>query len=158
GVGQAAVLPSTAGPGMSVLLAFFTPGTVDRSELYQVLSEHLPAHMIPSVLVGLSAFPRTSNGKVDRMRLLEDHAHRAAPGLPGPIRSETQITIADVWKKVLGHGDIQPDSNFFEVGGTSLTVFVALHRLREAFALDRSQLSDQSIYRFPTVETLASFI
>jgi hypothetical protein len=37
-------------------------------------------------------------------------------------------------------------------------VFAAVHRLREAFGLDRTLLSDQSLYRFPTIEGLASYI
>jgi thioesterase domain-containing protein len=44
------------------------------------------------------------------------------------------------------------------VGGTSLTVFAAVHRLRTAFNLSREQLSDQTIYRFPTLRELAAYI
>ena len=157
-ISRGAVLLSESDPGSSMLLAFIAPGTVDQASVYQVLRDHLPAYMVPSVVVGLDSLPLTPGGKIDRMKLLADYAKRASTGSVGRDRSETQSTVSAVWSAVLKHGDVQPDSSFFEVGGTSLTVFAAVHRLREAFHLDRSQLSDQSIYQFPTVEALAAYI
>jgi thioesterase domain-containing protein len=125
--------------------------------VYQALRNRLPAYMVPSVLVGLSALPLTPSGKIDRRRLLEDYASRAVTA-PSRDLSETEARVIHVWKDVLKHGDIRLGSSFFEVGGTSLTVFAALHRLREAFSLDRTRLSDQSLYQFPTVADLASYI
>ncbi len=157
-VRQSAVILSDSDPGNAMLLGFVAPGSVAQPSVYQVLREHLPAYMVPSVLVSLDSFPLTSSGKVDRQKLLEDYAGRAPAGTPSPPQTETQRRVSDVWAGVLKHGSIQPDSNFFQVGGTSLTVFAAVHRLREAFKLDRRQLSDLSIYQYPTVEALASYI
>jgi acyl carrier protein len=124
-----------------------------------VLRDQLPGYMVPSVVVGLPAFPLTASGKVDRRKLLEQYAARTATAAaPDRGLSETGRRVSEVWQRVLEHGDIRPDSSFFEVGGTSLTVFAAVHRLREAFGLDRSRLSDQAIYQFPTVEGLAAYI
>jgi amino acid adenylation domain-containing protein len=157
-VGQAAVLPSDDGSGSSMLLAFVTPGSVDRSSVYRLLRERLPGYMVPSVLLALDSLPLTPGGKLDRRRLLEEYAGRGAPGAPVRPLSETERSVAGVWAGVLKHGDIGLDRSFFEVGGTSLTVFAAIHRLREAFGLDRRQLTDQAIYQFPTLEQLASHI
>jgi amino acid adenylation domain-containing protein len=157
GISQGAVLTSESGAGSAMLLAFYTPATVDQASVYQALRDRLPAYMVPSVLVGLSALPRTPSGKIDRRRLLEDYASRAVTAQSRDL-SETEARVTRVWKDVLKHGDIRLDSSFFEVGGTSLTVFAALHRLREAFGLDRTRLSDQSLYQFPTVADLASYI
>jgi len=157
-VSQAAVLLHQSDAGSSKLLAFFTPGTVDQSDVYRVLRDRLPAYMVPSVLVGLSELPLTSSGKIDRRQLLEDYANRASTGAPSRDQSETEARVAAVWMDVLKHGDLRRDSSFFEVGGTSLTVFAAIHRLREAFHLDRSQLSDQSVYQYPTLAALAAYI
>ena len=43
-------------------------------------------------------------------------------------------------------------------GGTSLTVFAVVQRLRTTFGLDRGRLPDQALYQFPTVEALAAHI
>jgi hypothetical protein len=122
------------------------------------LREHLPAHMVPSVVVGLNAFPLTPRGKIDRRKLLEDYARRASASSSSRDETPTERRVAEVWKSVLHHEEFQLTSGFFEVGGTSLSVFSAVHRLREVFGLDRSQLHDQVIYQCSTVENLASFI
>jgi amino acid adenylation domain-containing protein len=158
GIARAAVLLTDSGPGASVLVAFVAPEAVDRPSVYEFLKEQLPAYMIPSVLVGLGSFPLTPNGKIDRMKLRQDYGSRAQAGPRGPLDSDTQTTIAAAWTRVLGHVDIRPDGSFFELGGTSLTVFVAVRHLREAFALDRNQLTDQTVYQFPTLAALASYI
>ena len=157
GIGHAAVLASESAAGSAVLLGFFAPATVDHASVYQALKNRLPAYMVPSVLVGLSVLPFTPSGKIDRRRLLEDYESRTGAAQSRDL-SETEARIAQVWKDVLKHGDVRLDSSFFEVGGTSLTVFAALHRLRAAFSLDRTRLSDQSLYQFPTVADLASYI
>src|SRR6185369_14254670 len=42
---------------------------IDVSEVRAYLGEHLPAYMIPSVIVELESLPLTANGKVDRKAL-----------------------------------------------------------------------------------------
>lgn len=42
------------------------------------MQERLPSYMIPSILVGLEALPRTTSGKTDRRRVLEDYVARSA--------------------------------------------------------------------------------
>jgi amino acid adenylation domain-containing protein len=140
------------------LLAFYTPDTVDHAALLRSLRDRLPPYMVPSVLAGLAAFPLTASGKADRRKLLEDFTRRAAVPASGDALSATEARIVEAWRAVLGHGEIRRDSNFFEVGGTSLSVFAAVQRLRDAFGLDRSRLSDQSFYLYPTPRELAAYI
>ena len=42
------------------------------------LRDALPAYMVPSVVVGVDAWPRTSSGKIDRKRLPAADAARAS--------------------------------------------------------------------------------
>lgn len=76
-VGQAVVAPARAdgSPGIS-LVAFVvppddeTPGVpLDERAIRLNLLRALPAHMIPSRFIGVSAFPLSPNGKVDREAL-----------------------------------------------------------------------------------------
>lgn len=157
-ISQAGVVVKGNDAGTSMLLGFYGPSSVDQAGVFQLLRERLPGYMVPSVLVGLDSFPRTSSGKIDRLRLLEEYDHRTPEEHTDRGTSETERKILEVWKGILKHDDVRAGSSFFEVGGTSLSVFAALHRLREAFALDRSRLADQAIYRFPTVEALAKHI
>lgn len=155
---QAAVVLGGGDAATATLLGFVTPETVDIAEVYAFLRDRLPAYMIPSSLTGLNAFPRTSSGKTDRRALLADYASRADADTGGGSETATEARIREVWRQVLGHGHLRSDSSFFEVGGTSLSAFAAMQRLREAFDLDRAQVPDQAIYHFATVGRLAKFI
>ncbi len=158
GVQQAAAVVADADSGHASLRAFVTPGTVDRDAAYATLRQRLPAYMLPSTLTVLDAFPLTDRGKLDRARLLALPAGgRAAAAARRPL-SETEQRVADIWTQTLGHDAHDADSSFFEVGGTSLSVFSLVHRLRSAFALDRTQLPEQAVYRHPTVEAQAAWI
>lgn len=157
-VSQAAVVVSDNEAGHATLLAFVAPATVDRSGVYRTLRERLPDYMVPSLVVSLDAFPLTGSSKVDRAQLLKEHAHRAQHPPAGRAPTDTQRRVAEVWERTLGHASFTLDDSFFEVGGTSLSVFALLHRLREVFSLGRAQLDEQSVYRYPTVEELSVYI
>jgi hypothetical protein len=157
GVAQAAVMLGGPAAENPPLVAFYSP-PIDRTEVLAVLRERLAPYMIPSVLAGLTSFPLTASGKVDRLLLLEDYRHGSGTAVMRHDFSPTESTVAEAWRQVLQHGDLEPDSNFFEVGGTSLTVFTVVNRLRDTLALDRARLSDHSIYDHPTVRELAAYL
>ena len=157
-VRQCAVVVREDEPGTASLMAFVSPATVSRSVLYQLLGERLPAYMIPSTIVAVNDFPLTSSGKIDRQRLSREQPRSAAVSPGGPRGTETEQQVSSVWRAVLTHGAFAADSKFFEVGGSSLTAFSVVFRLRDEFGLDRTQLSDQSLYQYPTVKALAEYI
>jgi hybrid polyketide synthase/nonribosomal peptide synthetase FtdB len=55
-------------------------------QLRRYLAERLPAYMIPTHIVALSALPITTNGKVDRASLQQRAPHCRAVG-PSPERA-----------------------------------------------------------------------
>lgn len=84
------------------------------------------------VLISPAEVPRTDLGKVRRLALpalLDDprcagRVDRLAPGAPvaaaGPA-SEAEARIAAIWRRLLRHeGAIDPDADFFALGGDSL--------------------------------------
>ena len=149
GVRQAAVVPIENG-----LAGFVVPATASTSQLTRALRERLPAQMVPSVIVALDEFPRAGNGKIDRRRLADDW--KARPAAPeSRFATGTERQVAEIWRQVLGPAAIAPSTSFFEAGGTSLTVFAVVHRLRAAFGLAPEQLTDRSVYRYPVLEELA---
>lgn len=157
-VRQGAVVVRNDASGSSMLLAFVVPATIATERIVAALHERLPAYMLPSIVTGLDALPLTASGKVDRQALLVGHANRARITCENRFSTDTARQVAKVWETVLRCGSVQPDSSFFDIGGSSLTVFAVVHRLRSLFALDRQQLSDISIYQFPTVAALAAYI
>jgi len=156
-VQQCVALPTSNDGGDSSLVVFITPSSVSPATVLQHARSALPAYMVPSAAVCVDTLPLTPSGKIDRRKLLADYAAQPAAASE---RFETEIErqVADVWRAVLGHARFGRESSFLEVGGTSLTVFAAAHRLREAFRLERDVLSDGSIYQHPTLAGLASYI
>lgn len=152
---QTAVIATGGDTAEAALIGFFSPRSVDVTDVYRVLRDRLPSYMVPSTLVGLDAFPLTERSKLDRKQLLAEHLLRLRDRFDSYTLSDLEKRVAAVWERTLGHRRFALDSNFFEVGGTSLTASVLMHRLRTEFSLDRERLPEQFAYRFPTVEVMA---
>ncbi|MBX0301779.1 hypothetical protein K2F54_17585, partial [Cryobacterium sp. 1639] len=89
------------------------------AEVRDALADRLPGYMIPASFTRIDAIPLTRNGKLDPAAL-----PRPSPGktVSAPLGRGLETEIAAVWTEVLGRDDIGPDDNFFEIGGTSLTL------------------------------------
>lgn len=184
-VAEAAVVAaeSSAGAGDYRLFGFVTPQPnveVDAESLRRSLSATLPAHMVPSSIAVLTAFPKTPNGKTDRKTLTElARAPRVAslapsenrakapevpiPPVPQPVTeslsgegvADARDSIRSVWCELLSIEHVGDDENFFEVGGDSLLA-VKLHRkLLDIFG-NGLTLTDQ--FRFPTIASLSAHL
>ncbi|MFC5220499.1 thioester reductase domain-containing protein [Streptomyces coerulescens] len=79
-------------------------------------------------------------------------AGHGEPGA-GTVATPTEQAVAAVWREVLGVRDIDPDEDFFEVGGHSLRAVRVLLRLRERLGVD---LPVQVFFAAPTIRTLAA--
>jgi non-ribosomal peptide synthetase component E (peptide arylation enzyme) len=159
-VSHCAVIATDDRDGDAMLVAFVSPAAVPAAEVYRVLREQLPDYMVPSRVIGMDALPLTSSGKIDRRKLAESSktSIAPAPSLSARPRSPTERTLADVWKEVLGHDAFDVDSNFFEVGGSSLKTFAVMSRVARALGLEGQRLPGNAIYQLPTIEGLASYI
>jgi phthiocerol/phenolphthiocerol synthesis type-I polyketide synthase E len=60
--------------------------------------------------------------------------------------------IVEIWRDLLGEGDIGPADNFFELGGHSLLGTMVLSRIRERFGV---VLTLKALFEAPTPQTLA---
>jgi acyl-coenzyme A synthetase/AMP-(fatty) acid ligase len=158
GVRQCVVAPHPHATAAATLVAFVTPADVETSAIFASLRSRLPAYMLPSAIVPVQEFPRTPSGKIDRQRLARDYRPDAADASPVRYESEAERAVAAVWGSLLGVRTVPRDRSFFEIGGTSLTVFAAAHRLREAFGLTSEQLGAATLYAHPTLGALATAI
>jgi amino acid adenylation domain-containing protein len=120
------------------------------------LLERLPDHMIPSTFVVLDGIPLTANGKVE-YRLLQPPLEHTNDGA---TRSETtsplEERLLNLFKEVLGVGEIDLKADFFsDLGGHSLLATRLISRIRRDFQL---QLPITYVFDFPTVARLAEAI
>ncbi len=146
GVADAIVTTVRNEAGAALLTGYIKPvsSVHDRAALIlearASLLRALPPHMWPSQVVVLDEFPLTLNGKVDQERLPVRRLSEASPG--SSATDETATVLSGIFARTLGLRDIGPDTNFFDLGATSL-------KLVEAHAL--------IALIWPTVDVLALF-
>ncbi len=132
-VRQAIILAREDWPGSKYLVAYVVlnrnrsqhtlpqimPSEVPSLRAY--LQGKLPSYMVPSIFVLLESLPLSANGKVNRRAL-------PAPPLERPTLTEAyiaprtplEITLAELYSKVLSIVAIGANDNFFDLGGNSL--------------------------------------
>ena len=130
----------------------------------------LPSYMVPSIVVGIDAWPRTSSGKIDRKRLHVPNASSLSEGADGSgviaPRTRVEALVLEAFSATLGGGGVgfgsgagsstgsmSVESSFFELGGNSLRAVSLARRLSSL--LGRS-VSVGDVMRTPTASSLAS--
>ncbi|AXH34521.1 amino acid adenylation domain-containing protein [Humibacter sp. BT305] len=134
GVSGAAVTVRTTAAGNTVLVGYVVAtdrAGFDRELAVQRLREELPAALVPLLAV-LDDLPTRTSGKVDKAALpwplpsdVADEDPDAAP------LDELTARLADLWTRVLGIAVTDPDANFFDLGGGSLSAAQLVAGIRE---------------------------
>lgn len=124
---------------------------LDGIQAYSNLN--LPSFMRPSVFKTITHIPRNSSGKVDRKILLEtihDIESSSKPQQDELTRQE--LALKEIWETILGIPGISKASNFFDMGGNSLSAIrlVALAR-KQSMAL-----SPRDVFRYPVLCDMAN--
>jgi amino acid adenylation domain-containing protein len=126
GVRQVAVIADEQGVQVR-LAAFFTGDPIAPSRLQEHLRGTLPAHMVPSRISRIDAFPATANGKIDRnalVTLLGRERHAAPVSTPATAAEDA---VAEVWSDVLGaHARADRSASFFELGSSLDSIRIAV--------------------------------
>ena len=118
GIRDAVVVASGDPP---VLVAHLEADSIDEATLRAALAERLPAGSVPRRFQYHDALPRTANGKIDRHA-----ARRLAIAPPGRVLAPTSSgpivdVVVDAWRDVFDREDLTADTDFFAVGGDSLS-------------------------------------
>ncbi len=151
-VREACVLVREDRPGDKRLFAWFVSATPpSAAELREHLRTRLPDYMIPAAFVPLSAFPLTTNGKLDRRALPAPVVETAARTFTAPS-TPNEHTLAAIWAKVLRVERVGIHDNFFELGGDSILSIQVIARAREAGLT----LTPRQLFENPTVAALAA--
>ena len=133
-VKDVAVLPHDDGPGTK-LAAFLiyadTPWPQPAQMKTHLFEQGLPDYMAPASFVGVDALPLTSNGKLDRQRLLGFLALAGEERGEKDALTEWEALVADIWKELLMIDDVDPRDNFYDLGGHSLLAIQAVTALEK---------------------------
>lgn len=142
------------------LLAFYTsaPGkTVLVAPLRAFLQEKLPAYMVPDAFVSLEALPQLPNGKLNRRALLESRGELQQAGAYEAPANPTERMLARIWALVVNVPveRIGRQTNFFDIGGHSLSAMRALARIKDSF---RVELGVSELFESPRLQSIATAI
>jgi amino acid adenylation domain-containing protein len=140
---------------VAYLVADSAPGSF-LNDVRNFLREQLPEYMIPSAYVLLESLPMTPSGKVNREALPEpDNNHHEIEATYVAPRTEVEQTITGVWREVFNVEKLSTHSNFFDLGGHSLSMVRVCSRLREVMNIEISMID---MFKYPTINSLAKFL
>ncbi|PYH42430.1 PKS-NRPS hybrid synthetase psoA [Aspergillus saccharolyticus JOP 1030-1] len=119
-----------------------------------VASLPLPQYMRPALIFPVKSLPRTPSGKIDRRSVqqisLPQIRQTKASDMPPPVE-DTRSRLLQLWEEVLtaqvlDHFPVDSQSDFFQVGGSSLLLMRLQALIKTAFAVDIpfAQLFDAS--------------
>jgi amino acid adenylation domain-containing protein/FkbM family methyltransferase len=108
-------------------LVAFIEGSCSEAQAQMILSEQLPAFMVPRSLVMVERLPRTASGEVDHGRL---------PAIPvavrdTPARTRLERSVADAFSDSFGRNGIGLDDEFLALGGRHSEARAIAARLSE---------------------------
>jgi acyl-CoA synthetase (AMP-forming)/AMP-acid ligase II len=158
-VSASVVVPYDYGDGDVRLVAYLVANAPDvdlawaegiQTKLADELAA-LPSYLRPSAFVPIPALPLTVNGKIDKAALPAPPIRPVQVELPAftPVQSK----IAAIWADILNLTAVGIDEDFFDLGGTSLTLIRMLEQVNTSLNgdIDIAALVDEA-----TVRSLAS--
>lgn len=138
-VSEAVVTTVEMHRGIIQLACFLVLKDTEKSEfsliaLKSSLRTKLPEYMIPQYFSILESLPLTPNGKIDRTKL-QKHKFEPTAYNHFSIAPQTpvEIALAEIWKEVLKLEKVGVESNFFEMGGTSIHLMQIASRIKELY-------------------------
>ena len=153
-VRAAVVLAREDVPGEKRLAAYAATHSLAPSvnELRDYLKKRMPDYMVPSAFFILEQLPLTPHGKIDRTAL-------PAPDSGDTLRvepaTEVENKVADIVASLLGIDHVDPQENFFDLGGHSLLGAQLIARVRAAFGIN---LPLRKVFEAATVSELSAEI
>ena len=104
-------------------------GVLDPVELTRIAAERLPRHMVPTRIIVLDSIPLTPVGKLDRAAL-PPPSFDAVAETDGP-RTALEDALASILSEIVGVDSVGVSSDFFALGGTSLSATRYASRIGE---------------------------
>ncbi|OEE65939.1 non-ribosomal peptide synthetase [Enterovibrio norvegicus FF-33] len=108
---------------------------VSTDSLRRFLSTHLPEYMVPTFYVELSAFPVTSNGKLDRSALPDPQTESNALSSIVLPETDEETALLVLWQSELSRQSISTNDDFFHIGGNSISAVRLIGAIQKTFGL-----------------------
>lgn len=139
---------------------------VKQDELTKFLKNKIPEYMIPFEFVIVGGMPLNKNGKIDRKelrKLIEGHDNQDSgydsKSIDGKNETEKydEITrkLVNIYKEILNDMNVLSTSNYFQLGGDSLTATKIVSEVQKELCV---QISIGDIFKYPVLRELSEYI
>ncbi|KJH48560.1 AMP-binding enzyme [Dictyocaulus viviparus] len=152
GVQNVAAVLQTDKANSNHIVMFYT-GTA--SDILLHLKERLHNYMLPTKILRLAEFPRTSNGKINRAALSSRNDINDDSMISDRPSDKIEENVLNCYQKVLKQPNLHTQSNFFQAGGHSLLVIRLIDALQKAINISVPILK---VFELPVVADLAEWI
>ncbi len=122
-----------------------------NTNLKSFLEERLPSYMVPS-LIEVDNLPTLPNDKVDYSALKSKEIFKISKNTKD--ESSLYLLLERLWKEVLKKKNIQPNDNFFQIGGNSLAVLELVMKAKK----NGIHIAINTIANSPTLNELTDTI
>lgn len=140
-------------PGNKQLVAYVVLNhEADNSVLENHLRANLPAYMVPAAIVRLNTLPLNANGKIDTRALPKPGIAYEQPYLHTTPANEMERAVTTIWEEVLSTNNIDPNDNFFSVGGQSILAMQVIAKINKTFHV---AIPLKQLFEHPTITALA---
>ncbi len=131
-------------------------GQTTPAELSKFLQVKLPDYMVPSQFVFMTAFPVTSNGKLDRAALKAPDVQTTLDKTKyvGP-ENDAERALVPIWEEVLNVKPLSVTADFNEVGGHSLLAAQLVARIESKLG---HKVPLEALFTAPTVRGMGEMI
>ncbi|OMF98434.1 non-ribosomal peptide synthetase [Paenibacillus sp. FSL R7-0337] len=156
-VKEALVLATKDHLGEKRIAAYIVPGAgLSLSDLQWNLTQTLPDYMLPTYWIPIEHIPLTTTGKVDTKALPQPQkAYSENSARIHPPETETEKVIEKIWSEVLDKEAIDIQSNFFEIGGHSLSIITVKNKIRNILGKDLAMVT---LFQYCTIHALARYL
>lgn len=130
---------------------------ISLKALQEYLKSHFPRYMVPSKYVIVDKFPVTSNGKVDRKNIpnISQFSYLSYEKTNISLENKYEEILIDLIESFLQRDDIDPESNFFDLGLHSILLVNIAQALNRILS---QPISVVDLFEHPTVRNFANFL
>lgn len=139
-----------------IALYYLADEAIEKAIIEETILQKLPKYMLPSVIIHMTNFPVTANGKINKKELpnplqylQSDTANYVAP------ETATQKKLVAIWEEILNVEKVGINDHFFELGGHSLKLMRLKNEYHKEFSVN---IKIKEFFENPTLKVHALLI